>query len=219
VVEPDNVRATGDLPPRIASAFNWLWSKSTGTGLGFAAFVFLVYVVPYGLVLAALGTQISSRGDFIVLAFAALIAATFASAQPAPTPLMGTLSLVLVGIMGSAFDPLAVGLTAGVVATLGLLMSFGVGAAGIGALLVKRMEGRPGAMRMIDRAFSIIRRQGTWAILVLSFIPSAIYAWSSVAAGASRTPFRSYLGAAATGSIARFILVAGIGVAVAKLLA
>ena len=61
------------------------------------------------LVLAALGTQISSRGDFVVLAFAALVAATFASAQPAPTPLMGTLSLVLVGIMGSAFDPLVVG--------------------------------------------------------------------------------------------------------------
>jgi uncharacterized membrane protein YdjX (TVP38/TMEM64 family) len=212
-----DVAGHGHLPPWLARAFSWTWSAATGTRLGAAGFVLLVYVLPYGLVLAALGTQINARGEFEVLAGAALVAATFASAQPAPTPLMGTLSLVLVGIMGSAFDPVLVGVAAGLVATVGLLTSFGAGAAGIGALLLARLEDRHGARRVVESAFSIIRKRGAWAVLVLSFIPSAIYAWSSVAAGASGMRLGPFLGAAAVGSIARFIVVAAIGIAIVNL--
>ena len=205
------------LPQWLDRAFEWSWSRATGTKTGIVVFIIAIYVIPYGLGLAAVGSQMKSGGDFAVLGFGALIASTFASAQPAPTPAMGTLAMVLTGFMGAYFDPLVVGLVAGAAGTIGLVVSYGIGATGIGGLLFARMEGRPAAISVIQRAFDVTRRYGPWAILLLAFVPNPLYAWSSVAAGASKTRFGGYFLAAATGSIARFVLIAFLGTAIERL--
>lgn len=206
------------LPQWLDRAFEWTWSRATGTKTGFVVFVIVIYVIPYGLGLVAVGGQVKSGGDFAVLGLAALIASTFASAQPSPTPAMGTLAMVLAGFMGAYFDPVVVGFVAGAAGTTGLVVSYGIGAAGIGRLLIARMEGRPAVISVIEGAFDVTRRHGPWAILVLAFVPNPFYAWSSVAAGASKTPFGGYFLAAATGSVARFILIAFLGTGIERLL-
>jgi len=55
-------------------------------------------------------------------------------------------------------------------------------------------------------------------VLMFAFVPNPLYAWSSVAAGASRTKFGRCFTAAATGSFARFILVALLGKGIEKIL-
>ena len=206
------------VPAWLGRFFETTWSWVTKSKLGLTVFVALIYVIPYGLGLLAVGSQVRAGGDFAVLAFAALVASTFASAQPAPTPAMGTLSLVLVGFMGAYFDPLVVGVVAGTVATIGLVTSYGVGATGVGRLLFARMGHRPAVANTIERAFDVTRRYGPWAILLFAFIPNPLYAWSSVAGGASKTKFGSYLAAAATGSFARFVLVAFLGKGIEQIL-
>ena len=80
-------------------------------------------------------------------------------------------------------------------------------------------DGGPAGDGQRDRAaFDVTRRHGPWAILVLAFVPNPIYAWSSVAAGASKTSFGGYFLAAATGSAARFILIAFLGTGIERLL-
>ena len=108
------------VPSWLAPVFEGLWSWVTGTKVGFVAFVAITYVIPYGFGILAIVSQIKSGGDFALLASVALVASTFASAQPAPTPAMGTLSMLLAGFMGAHFDPVTVGLAAGIVGTLGL---------------------------------------------------------------------------------------------------
>lgn len=209
----------GDVAPRWLSAvFERLWSWITGTKVGVAVFIAITYVIPYGLAALAIVTQIKSGGEFALLAASALVASTFASAQPAPTPAMGTLSMVLAGFMGAYFDPLIVGAAAGAVGTFGLVVSYGVGATGIGRLLFARLQGRPVVLNAIRRAFDAIKRFGAWAILVLSFVPNPLYAWSSVAAGTSRVRFGGFLIAAGVGNVARFTMVAFIGVGIEKIL-
>ena len=206
------------VPPWLGRFFEVTWSWVTNTKLGLAVFVAAIYVMPYGLGLLAVGSQIRAGGDFAVLASLALVASTFASAQPAPTPAMGTLSLVLVGFMGAYFDPLAVGVLAGAAATVGLVTSYGVGATGVGRLLIARLGNRPAIASTIERAFEVTRRYGPWAVLMFAFVPNPLYAWSSVAAGASKTKFGRYFAAAATGSFTRFILVALLGKGIEKIL-
>lgn len=207
-----------DLPAFVRRVFRWTWSAASGTRAGMVAFALLVYIVPYGLGLAAITVQARSAGAMLALAFAALIATTFASAQPAPTPGLGTISLVLAGLMGASFEPIVVGVAAGAAGTVGLLTSYGVGATGVGQLLVQRLKRRPAVTQAVGRAFAVIRRRGAWAILVLAVVPNPLYAWSSVAAGASRMPFLGYVAAAACGSFARFIAVAHLGNGIERLL-
>ncbi len=153
-----------------------------------------------------------------MLATVGLVASTYASAQPAPTPTMGTLSMILTGFMGAYFDPLAVGLLAGGVGTLGLVTSYGVGATGVGRLLLDRVDDKPAIKTAIEKAFEVTKRYGASAILVLALIPTPIYAWSSVAAGTSGIRFRNYVLAALTGSVVRFVAIAFVGVGIEKLL-
>ena len=199
------------MPDWLQRLFAWTWAAVTGSKIGFATFVVVIYVLPYGLGLIALGTQINAGGEFVVLAFAALWASTFASGQPAPTPTMGTLSMVLTGFLGAYFDPLTVAVVATVSGTIGLVVSYGAGAAGIGRLIFERMQDRPTVVAAVERAFSVTRDHGAWAILVLTFVPNPAYAWSSVAMGASKARFVPYIAAAVVGSGARFAALAFLG--------
>ncbi|MGI9624838.1 MAG: VTT domain-containing protein [Acidimicrobiales bacterium] len=206
-----DAEAEAVMPGWLQRLFAWTWTSVTGTKIGFAVFVLLIYVLPYGLGLVAIGSQISSGGDFVLLAFAALVASTFASGQPAPTPTMGTLSMILTGFLGAYFDPLVVTAMATAAGTVGLVVSYGAGAAGIGRLIFERMQNRPAVVSAVERAFKVTRDHGPWAILVLTFVPNPAYAWSSVAMGASKAPFGRYLLAAVVGSAARFAILAFLG--------
>ncbi|MGI9643027.1 MAG: VTT domain-containing protein [Acidimicrobiia bacterium] len=199
------------MPDRLQRLFAWTWAAVTGSKIGFTVFVFVIYVLPYGLGLLAVTTQIRAGGDFVVLAFAALVASTFASAQPAPTPTMGTLSMILIGFLGAYFDPTTVTAIATIAGVVGLIVSYGAGAAGIGRLIFERMQDRPAVVAAVERAFSVTREHGAWAILVLTFVPNPAYAWSSVAMGASRARFAPYIAAAVVGSGARFAALAFLG--------
>lgn len=202
------------MPDLLRRSFAWTWKWATTSKVGFTVMVLLIYVIPYGLAVLAIGTQIRSGGEFEVFAFAALAASTFASAQPAPTPAMGTLSMVLIGFLGAYFDPLVVTAVATVAATIGLVLSYGAGEAGIGRLIFERMKDRPAVVAAVGKAFQVTRAHGAWAILVLTFVPNPAYAWSSVAMGASKAPFGRYLIAAITGSAARFAILAYVGTAI-----
>lgn len=125
--------------------------------------------------------------------------------------MMGTLSMVLTGYLGAYFDPLTVAAIATVSGTVGLVVSYGAGAAGVGRLIFERMQDHPAVVTAVERAFSVTRNYGAWAILVLTLVPNPAYAWSSVAMGASRARFATYLLAAVVGSGARFALLAFLG--------
>lgn len=149
-------RRSQHVPAGVTSFFEWAWTSVTGTLWGFLAFLILIYVIPYGLALAAIGAQATSGGDFALLGFAALFAIAFASGQPAPTPLMGTSALLLAGFLGASFGPISVAALAGAAATLGLLVSYGAGATGIGRLLIDRFATRDSVQQAVDRAFEVI---------------------------------------------------------------
>jgi membrane protein DedA with SNARE-associated domain len=185
---------------------------------GFLAFLTLIYVIPYGLALAAFGTQARSAGDFMLLGFVALFAVAFASGQPAPTPLMGTSAIFLAGFLGASFSPVAVAAVAGGAATIGLVVSYGAGATGVGRLLIDRFATRPSVQETVDRAFDVIRKHGIKATFALAIVPTPIHAWSAVAGGASSLLFLRFVVAAFVGSFIRFIIAALIGTGIEQLL-
>lgn len=205
------------LPRWVARTFDWLWAAITGSKLGAGAFVLLVYVLPYGLVIAAFTAQIRSFGDFAVLGYAALAAAAFVGAQPAPTPGMGTAALILAGVMGAAGEPVLAGLLAAAAQTLGLAVGYGAGAAGLGPALTARLGKRESAARAIESAQDVIRRRGATAMLFLASIPNPLYAFSAVGAGSAGTPFRRFLATSFIGGAARFLVCAFLGDGIEKL--
>ena len=202
----------------VTSFFEWAWTSVTGTLWGFLAFLILIYVIPYGLALAAIGTQATSGGDFALLGFVALFAIAFASGQPAPTPLMGTSALLLAGFLGASFGPISLAALAGAAATLGLVVSYGAGATGIGRLLIDRFATRDSVQQAVDRAFEVIREHGIKATFVLAVVPTPIHAWSAVAGGASGLLFVRFMVAAFAGSMIRFAIAALIGNGIEQLL-
>jgi len=206
------------VPAGVTKFFDWAWETVTGTAWGLIAFLVLIYVIPYGLAIAAFGTQAKSAGDFAVLGFVALFAVAFASGQPSPTPLMGTSALLLAGFLGASFSPIAVATVAGAAATIGLVVSYGAGATGIGRLLIDRFATRPSVEEAVDRAFEVIRRHGIKATFVLAIVPTPIHAWSAVAGGASGLLFLRFVVAALVGSFIRFLVAALIGTGIEQLL-
>ena len=206
------------VPGGVTHFFEWAWKTVTGTAWGFIAFLVLIYVIPYGLALAAFGTQATSGGDFAVLAYVALFAVGFASGQPAPTPLMGTSAMILAGFLGANFDPISVSALAGGAATLGLTVSYGAGATGIGRLLIDRFATRDSVRQAVDRAFEVIREHGVKATFGLAIVPTPIHAWSAVAGGASGLLFVRFVVAAFFGSVIRYAIVAWIGTGIEQLL-
>jgi len=206
------------VPAGVNRFFEWAWRTVTGTVWGFIAFLVVIHVVPYGLGLAAIGTQARSAGDFAVLGFVSLFAVAFASGQPAPTPLMGTSALLPAGFLGASFGPTAVAVIAGAAATLGLVVVYGAGATGIGRLLIDRFATRESVEQAVDRALEIVHEHGVKASFVLAIVPTPIHAWSAVAGGASSLLFVRFLVAALIGSIIRFAVAALIGNGIEQLL-
>lgn len=206
------------VPGGITRFFEWAWSAVTGSLWGLIGFVVLIYVIPYGLALAAFGTQATSGGDFAVLAYVALVAVAFASGQPAPTPLMGTSAMILAGFLGANFDPISVSLLAGGAATVGLTVSYGAGATGIGRLLIDKFATRESVEKAVDRSFEVIREHGVKATFGLAIVPTPIHAWSAVAGGASGLLFVRFVIAALLGSVIRYAIAALIGTGIEQLL-
>ncbi|MFW2382960.1 MAG: VTT domain-containing protein [Acidimicrobiales bacterium] len=206
------------VPPAITRVFEWAWETVTGTLWGFILFLILIYAIPYGLALTAIGTQARSAEDFAVLGFVALFAVAFASGQPAPTPAMGTSALLLAGFLGASFGPLGVAALAGGAATLGLVVSYGAGATGIGRLLIDRFATRENVEQAVDRSFKVIHEHGIKATFVLAIVPTPIHAWSAVAGGASNLLFVRFVLAAFTGSMIRFGIAALVGNGIEQLL-
>jgi membrane protein DedA with SNARE-associated domain len=214
--EPEVDEEQVSLPPPLAKSFAWTWRAITKTNVGFFTMIALIYVIPYGLAVAAITTQVGADADFLILGYAALIASCFVASQPLPTPGMGTISMVLAGLLGANFDPVVAGFVAATAQTLGLLTSYGAGAAGLAPVITERYGSNSVAAAAITRGTTVIRKHGATAMLVLAAVPNPLYAWASVFAGASGTRFKSFLGASFVGGSARFLVCAFIGEGILK---
>jgi uncharacterized membrane protein YdjX (TVP38/TMEM64 family) len=85
---------------------------------------------------------------------------------------------------GAVFNPIGVGIAAGLGSTLGELTGYLAGFSGQGVLertpLYERMEGWT-------------RRHGQWAILLLALVPNPVFDLAGAAAGALRMPLYQFL--------------------------
>lgn len=217
--EPRGLRgASQHVPAGVTRFFEWARNSVTGTFVGLVAFLVLICLIPDGLAIAAFGTQATSGGVFAVLAYVALFAVAFASGQPAPTPLMGTSAMILAGSLGANFDPISASTIAGAAATLGLTVSYGAGATGIGRLLIDRFATRESVEQAVDRSFEVVREHGIKATFGLATVPTPIHAWSAVAGGASGLLLVRFVVAAFFGSVIRYAIAASIGTGIEQLL-
>ncbi|MGI9540044.1 MAG: DedA family protein [Miltoncostaeaceae bacterium] len=209
--------ASPDAPPWVRAACTWTWSKVTGTTLGFAAFLILIYALPYGLALAAFASQAISWGDFVVLATLALVATTFASSAPAPTPLLGTAAMALVGLLGAGFSPVVIGLAASLAAISGFVLGYAFGLGGVGPLLAARIEAR-GGKDPFRRPMAFVGRRGAMAVFLVSAVPTPISSWIPLAAGAANLRFTPFMIANVSGNTIRWCALAFLGAGVARLM-
>ena len=100
--------------------------------------------------------------------------------------------LAVSSLMGSVFNPLLVGLVAGIGQALGELSGYMVGFSG--QTLIDRG-------RAYDRLFRWMSRHGTLTIFVLAVIPNPVFDLAGIAAGALRFPLWRFLASCAAGKV------------------
>jgi membrane protein YqaA with SNARE-associated domain len=100
--------------------------------------------------------------------------------------------LAVSSLMGGVFNPLLVGLVAGIGQALGELSGYMVGFSS--QTLIDRG-------RAYDRLFRWMSRHGTLTIFVLAVIPNPVFDLAGIAAGALRFPLWRFLASCATGKV------------------
>jgi len=111
-------------------------------------------------------------------------------------------SLAFVFAMGSALNPVVVGLVAGLGEALGEITGY---LAGYGGRMV--IENR----ELYGRLEAGMKRYGLWVILALSIFPNPTFDLAGIAAGALRFPFWSFLLTCWVGKTIKTVTVALIG--------
>ena len=110
--------------------------------------------------------------------------------------------IALVVAAGSVYDPVTVGIVAGLGAALGELTGYLVGLSGQNVF-----EDKP----LYWRIEALMRKSGTLVIFVLATIPNPIFDVGGLVAGASRMPAWRFLLGAWLGKSLRFALLAALG--------
>lgn len=100
------------------------------------------------------------------------------------TILLPAPGVVVIYAMGAIFNPLGVGLAAGLGGTVGELSGYLAGFSG--QAVVERMD-------VYDRIRPWVERYGGWAILFLSAIPNPFFDVAGIAAGIARMPVPTFL--------------------------
>jgi membrane protein DedA with SNARE-associated domain len=100
------------------------------------------------------------------------------------TILLPAPGVAVIYAMGAIFNPLGVGLAAGVGGTLGELSGYLAGFSG--QAVVERMD-------MYNRIKPWVDKYGGWAILVLSAIPNPFFDVAGIAAGIAKMPVQTFL--------------------------
>ena len=100
------------------------------------------------------------------------------------TILLPAPGVALIYAMGAIFNPLAVGLAAGLGGTVGEISGYLAGFSG--QAVVERTD-------IYNRIKPWVDRYGGWAILVLSAIPNPFFDVAGIAAGIARMPLPTFL--------------------------
>jgi membrane protein DedA with SNARE-associated domain len=115
------------------------------------------------------------------------------------TVLIPAPGLVIIFTMGARFNPIVVGIVAGLGATLGELSGYMAGFSGQ-ALIENR--------NAYDRMVKWIKINGPLTIAVLAFIPNPLFDLAGIVAGMLKMPLRKFLFWAAIGKIVKMVLTA-----------
>jgi len=110
--------------------------------------------------------------------------------------------IVLIAALGSAYDPVLIGLAAGAGSALGEITGY---MAGFSGQVVFENS------RFYPRLEQWMRRRGLIVILVLSFVPNPFFDVAGATAGALRFPLWKFLLACFVGKTLRYIPVAWLG--------
>ena len=100
------------------------------------------------------------------------------------TVLLPAPGVAVIYAMGAIFNPLGVGLAAGLGGTIGELSGYLAGFGG--QAVVERMD-------IYNRVKPWVDKYGGWAILVLSAIPNPFFDIAGIAAGIARMPLQTFL--------------------------
>ena len=100
------------------------------------------------------------------------------------TVLLPAPGVAVIYAMGAIFNPLGVGLAAGLGGTIGELSGYLAGFSG--QAVVERMD-------IFNRVKPWIDKYGGWAILVLSAIPNPFFDIAGIAAGIAKMPIQTFL--------------------------
>jgi uncharacterized membrane protein YdjX (TVP38/TMEM64 family) len=156
----------------------------------------LVFVVGISLLIYALRDQVKELGQFGYPGLFLLMVLTSATiVLPAP-------GLTIVLAAGSAFNPFAVGVVAGLGSTVGELTGYLAGFSG--QAVIENRE-------TYERVSNWMRRYGALTIAALAFIPLPFFDLAGIAAGALKMPMHSFLFWCAVGKVPKMLLVAYAG--------
>ena len=100
------------------------------------------------------------------------------------TVLLPAPGVAVIYAMGAIFNPLGVGLAAGLGGTVGELSGYLAGFSG--QAVVERMD-------VYNRIKPWVEKYGGWAILVLSAIPNPFFDIAGIAAGIAKMPLQTFL--------------------------
>ena len=100
------------------------------------------------------------------------------------TILLPAPGVAVIYAMGAIFNPLGVGLAAGLGGTIGELSGYVAGFSG--QAVVERMD-------IYNRIKPWVDKYGGWAILVLSAIPNPFFDVAGIAAGIAKMPLQTFL--------------------------
>jgi uncharacterized membrane protein YdjX (TVP38/TMEM64 family) len=118
------------------------------------------------------------------------------------TVLVPAPGLIIVFSMGARFNPLWVGISAGLGATIGELSGYLVVFSGQ-AIIENR--------KMYERMVQWMKRNGPLTVVSLAFIPNPIFDLTGIAAGALKMPVMQFLFWAMIGKIIKMLLTAYAG--------
>lgn len=137
---------------------------------------------------------------FASLGYGGVFLACFASALTIVVPAPG---VVAVFLAGKVFDPMLVGLSAGVGSALGEFSGYLLGRGGRAALGEAVADSR-----VATRIQWLVTRYGFGFILLLAIIPNPVFDMAGIAAGASRMSPVAFLLATVIGKVVRMTAVA-----------
>lgn len=132
------------------------------------------------------------------------VGAFFISMIASATVVLPAPGLAIVIAMGTALDPIVLGVIAGIGSAFGELTGYVAGAKG-SALIPPRQR------RQFDNLQNLTERYGAWLLLALSAIPFPLFDLAGIVAGILRMRVASFLLAVAAGKTIKYIILILVG--------